>query len=68
MGDISIKGRSPLLKGGRVGFSRAGPTTGLGTAAASTSGYVPGEFLAALGPAAEKAVPWSKDPWKRWQR
>ena len=25
MGDSSIKGRSPLLKGGRVGFSRAGP-------------------------------------------
>ena len=24
MGDISIKGRSPLLKGGRVGFSRGG--------------------------------------------
>jgi hypothetical protein len=29
MGDISIKGRSPLLKGGRVGFSRAGPTGNL---------------------------------------
>jgi hypothetical protein len=25
MGDISIKGRSPLLKGGRVGYSSAGP-------------------------------------------
>ena len=24
MGDISIKGRSPLLKGGRAGFSRGG--------------------------------------------
>ena len=24
MGDMSIKGRSPLLKGGRVGFSRGG--------------------------------------------
>ena len=29
MGDISIKGRSPLLKGGRVGFSRAGPVGNL---------------------------------------
>ena len=27
MGDISIRGRSPLLKGGRVGFKRAGPVT-----------------------------------------
>ena len=25
MADKSIRGRSPLLKGGRVGFSRAGP-------------------------------------------
>ena len=24
MGDISIKGRSPLLKGGRVGFKKGG--------------------------------------------
>ena len=24
MGDISIKGRSPLLKGGRVGFKQGG--------------------------------------------
>ena len=29
MGDISIKGRSPLLKGGRVGFSKAGPVGNL---------------------------------------
>ena len=29
MADISIKGRSPLLKGGRVGFSRAGPVGNL---------------------------------------
>ena len=29
MGDASIKGRSPLLKGGRVGFSRAGPVGNL---------------------------------------
>ena len=29
MGDISIKGRSPLVKGGRVGFSRAGPVGNL---------------------------------------
>ena len=29
MGDSSIKGRSPLLKGGRVGFSRAGPVGNL---------------------------------------
>jgi len=29
MADKSIKGRSPLLKGGRVGFSRAGPVGNL---------------------------------------
>jgi hypothetical protein len=29
MGDISVKGRSRLLKGGRVGFSRAGPVGNL---------------------------------------
>ena len=29
MGDASIKGRSPLLSGGRVGFSRAGPVGNL---------------------------------------
>ena len=27
MGDISIRGRSPLLKGGRVGFKKAGPVS-----------------------------------------
>jgi hypothetical protein len=63
---ISFASGAPQLgyAGTATGTLGAGTTTGLGTAAASTSGYVPGEFLAALGPAAEKAVPWYKDPWK----
>ena len=54
----------PATTSGTLGGA-LGAGTGLGTAAASTSGYVPGEFLAALGTgAAEKAVPFYKDPWK----
>ena len=69
---LGYAGTATGTLGAGLGTAAAGTGTGLtlGSTApiagygASASGYVPGEFLAALGPAAEKAVPFYKDPWK----